>query len=154
MCVATLTAGCGSLGGEERKPELVVVRHQVTEQQVARFAADDPARVVMEWFRGLGTGDDVRTASLYADSLGLTAAEIGRLRRRAADALYVVPRITGVERQGRRAVVAVNLVRRTIAPNGRRERTSSVLRFPLRRVDGRWRLSDNSFLVFIAGAAR
>jgi hypothetical protein len=154
LCAATLTAGCGSLGGDERKPELFVVRHQVTRQQVARFPADGPARVVMEWFRALGVGDDARTASLYVDSLGLTAAEIGRLRRRAADALYLVPRIGRVELQGRRAVVAASLTRRTIAPNGRRERTTLAVRFPLRRVDGRWRLADNSFLTFSAAAAR
>jgi len=150
VALASVTAGCGELGGDTRPAERTP---PVTAQLLDQYRPGTPARAFLEWFRALQLGKTRELARYYVPSLGLTWDTLEVQRRAGAYAIdpLAPPLIKSVTTDGRDARVDVRFRTGRIWPNGRVDyRTTREVSFDLRREDGRWLMADNGFVELVS----
>ena len=145
--VALAFAGCGGFGDDE-VTERVQRSALLSKAQVERLPANSPERAVFEWWRALQFDNAVVAARYYADSLGLSEADIEGILRKGPQGrgLDKRPRLVEVQRQGDKAVVLTLLEVEQRNPNGRIDRQQQARAFNLVREDGEWKLAENNYL--------
>lgn len=125
-------------------PEATLVRSS----DVARAGLDTPAQALLAWWQLVQLdGPLAEIQAGFAPAAGVTR---GSLERRLAPVRYLflqtLPRPVETVIEGHRARVVVVLVRLERQPGGAVRERHVLETFPLVRVAGRWRLSDDAYL--------
>ncbi len=138
LLCAVVLSGCGDEASETRylnDPRVI------STSQVESLPAGSPERAVIEWGRAVLFADAVTAARLYDPALHVTATKLPeRLETvQSAVSAFRSVRVADVTRTSpRRASVVADVTGSTGDPD---EEGHILLTFPMKRVDGEWKLA-------------
>jgi hypothetical protein len=146
---AVLLSGCGDLPDE---PAVEGPGRHISARQVAAQPPGSPQRAVLQWLLHLQRSDTSAALRDYASSVSLNRSEMLFMRAATRTQFRYLgpPKVLDVERRGSEATVYTMLQSETKAPNGRLDVSRRPRAFHVKLEDGRWKLSDNLWLAFMA----
>jgi len=138
LCAAVF-AGCG---GDDDSTQTRYLNHPrvIRQAQVDSLPAGSPQRAMIEWGRAVLFADAIGAARLYDPALDVEASELpARLASvQSAVSAFRSVRVADVTRSSpRRATVVADVTGST----GDDEVGHILLTFPMKRVDGEWKLA-------------
>jgi hypothetical protein len=147
LCGTLLLVGCGD-GGSRVEPR--GGRQIVTLRRVSEAGAQTPQRAVLAWWHWIQAGDADRVLGMMTaaarEPLPGRHSRPAIVERLGPWASYAAPTVLYVERAGPKATVYMRLaINHALAP-GVVEPRSERLALPVRRVTGRWRIDDSTWL--------